>query len=108
MVHFTCSVVKNDLGQTSPHVSNLDLTNDGPSSQGEFQTDGNTQGVPLRSKGMGMGEKVRERQRQRERAIIYITSSIAGGATNGGNGVANDSHPSRSHHKRPSGALPES
>ena len=58
--------MKNDLGQTSPqHVSNLDLANDGPSSQGESQTDGNTQGVPLRNKGM-------EREREREREEQFI------------------------------------
>ena len=100
----SCSVVKSDLGQASPHISNLDLANDGPGTQGESQTDGNTQGVPFRSsKGVGEGE--RERERERENNIFFL---IAGGATNGGNGGTNDSQPSRLHHKRPGGSLPES
>jgi hypothetical protein len=47
----------------------------------------------------------RERGMEREREI---TSLVAGGATNGSNGTASDSQPSRSHHKRPGGSLPES
>ena len=98
----SCSVVKSDLGQASPSVSNLEIANDGPGSQGESQTDGNTQGVPLRSsKGVGEGE----REKERENNIFFL---ITGGTTNGGNGVTNDSQPSRLHHKRPGGSLPES
>ena len=58
----SCSVVKSDFDQTSPqNVSNPDVASDGPGSQGESLTDGNAQGVPLRSKGM---EGKRERERE--------------------------------------------
>ena len=58
----SCSVVKSDFDQTSAqNVSNPDMASDGPGSQGESLTDGNTQGVPLRSKGMEGREKERER-----------------------------------------------